>query len=121
MITFLLIIHFLWIAFIVAMVPLIALGGIFGWEWVRKKNLRLIHIGMMGLVLAETIFAITCPLTWLENYLRPAGGDGYENGFVEAWLSRLIYYDFDQWVFVVTYGLFLGFILVLWKLVRPNY
>lgn len=36
-----------------------------------------------------------CPLTPLENHLREQGGQsGYAGGFIEYWISRILYPDF---------------------------
>lgn len=113
-----LILHFLWVAFVVLSVPLIALGGRLGWGWVRHRWYRRVHIIMMGIVTAEALLGVVCPLTLWENRFRRDGG--YEQGFVAHYVSRLLYYDFDPAVFTVAYVAFLGLILALYRWVPPR-
>jgi hypothetical protein len=117
----LLILHILFVLTVVALVPLILIGGWRGWVWVRSKPLRLIHLMMIGVVVAESVFGIPCPLTVWENDLRVAGGDvAYEAGFIADWVSRLLYWDFPAWVFTSIYIAFGLLILSLWFLVPPE-
>lgn len=94
-------------AFVVAGLPLIALGRAARWRWVDRRGFRLAHLGAIGIVVAEAWAGFACPLTTLETALRErAGSPGYAGGFVEHWLQRLLYYDAAPWVFVLGYSVF---------------
>lgn len=116
-----LIIHLAWVTFVVALTPLIMIGGFFRWRWIHHRGLRRMHVGMMLVVTLETLAGLTCPLTTLENNLRRlSGGPRYEDDFVAFWLRRILYWDFEPWVFTVVYVLFFALILVLYRLVPPR-
>lgn len=54
-------------------------------------------------------FGITCPLTTLENYLRGLGGEtGYEGGFIEHYVSTLVY-----WQMTAEIQILLGIMLII--------
>ena len=67
-------IHVLYVGFVVIAVPVILLGWLLKWKWVRNFWFRLIHLLMMAVVVVETGFGVTCPLTTWESDLRIAGG-----------------------------------------------
>jgi hypothetical protein len=106
-----LIFHALFVAVVVLSVPLIALGGLCGWQWVRNPWFRFGHLAMIAFVAGESLVGMACPLTVWENQLRiSASEQGYGNeDFIAAWLSRLIFYHFPPWVFTVAY---VGFALL---------
>ncbi|MGC2235081.1 MAG: DUF2784 domain-containing protein [Pyrinomonadaceae bacterium] len=57
-------------------------------------------------------FRLTCPLTTLENYLRQLGGeDGYEGGFIEHYVSALVY-----WQMTAQRQILLGVVLIAFNL-----
>ena len=63
--------------------------------------------GFVLVVVAEAWFGVVCPLTSLEMWLREqADGSTYAGGFIEHWLSRVLYYDAPPWVFTAVYSLF---------------
>ena len=121
MATLVLALHFLWVAVVVVSVPLISLGGVLHWDWVRNRKFRHAHLAMMGIVTLEALFSITCPLTLWENLLRKnVGESGYERGFLDYWLQRLLYYDFEPWIFATVYVLFFLLMIILYRLVPPS-
>ncbi|MBG0790570.1 MAG: DUF2784 domain-containing protein [Desulfovibrionaceae bacterium] len=107
--------HFLIAAFNALSLPVIWLGGLLGWRFVRNPWFRFSHVGLMGFVLAETVAGALCPLTVWETALRRAAGHGPAGEgqtFVGYWLGRLLFHDFTQTQFAVAYGLFFGLILL---------
>lgn len=99
------------VVFVVAGLILVVAGNLRGWRWVNAFWFRLLHLGAILVVVAESWFGIVCPLTSLENWLRlqaHAGGDagGYAGSFVEHWLQRLLYWQAPAWVFTLAYSLF---------------
>ena len=117
----LLVVHFVWVGFVILLVPLIVLGNVFQWRWIRNRTLRLLHLAMIALVTVEAVLSITCPLTLWEHRLRvSSGAKGYERSFVADWLERLLYYDLDPSTFLVIYILFLLLVGILYVRIPPD-
>lgn len=111
-----LVLHVAIVLFVVGGLMMIVLGNWrrTRWRWVNAWWFRLAHLGAIGVVVAESWFGITCPLTTLEAWLRVrAGAPAYGgSGFIEHWLQRLLYYDAPASVFTLGYTAFA--LLVLW-------
>lgn len=114
-------IHFAYVLAVLAPIALIPIGARLGWEWVRSRKLRAVHVGMMGFVLVETIAGAICPLTWLEYVLREKPLDGGEPpSFVRDWVSRLLFYEGPAWIFLAGYAAVFVLIVWLWLRVPPR-
>ncbi|KAA3659975.1 MAG: DUF2784 domain-containing protein [Calditrichaeota bacterium] len=117
----LLISHVLFVAFVVLGVVLIFVGAGLSWAWVRHFWFRILHLASIFIVVLESWFGISCPLTVWEMQLREMAGDTtYGGSFIEYWLQRILYYNAPEWVFTVCYTLFGGLVLASWIIVRPN-
>ena len=118
----LLILHALIVAFNVGAVPVIWVGHFRGWKFVRAFFFRAAHLALIGLIVAESVLGVICPLTIWEDTLRArAGADPrYQGGYVAHWLHRLILYDLDERFFVVAYGVFFALVIFTWVRVRPR-
>ncbi|WP_445011972.1 DUF2784 domain-containing protein [Vreelandella stevensii] len=115
-----LLLHVLFVAFVVLGLLAIYLGGLLGWHWVRYRLFRLVHLGAIGYVVVQAWLGAVCPLTTLEMALRAeAGSATYAGSFIQHWLQRLLYYTAPEWVFVAVYTLFGSLVLASWWLVRP--
>jgi hypothetical protein len=94
------IIHFLWILFLI-------FGGVWG-----KKNRLVRNIHIPGVVFACVVELCDwyCPLTHLEVWLRGRQypGEGYSGSFIAHYLERLIYIDLPRWVIIVLTILLFG-------------
>jgi hypothetical protein len=112
-----LIIHFAIVLFITAAVPLIYVGAALRWSWVREWRWRVVHIGAIVFVAAESIFGFACPLTVWEYMLR---GKVSESGFIESWVHRIMFYDLPTWVFSAAYIAFAVLVGVTWIVVPPK-
>jgi hypothetical protein len=113
--------HVAVVLFVVAGLVLVIAGNFLGWHWVNRLWFRLAHLGAIAVVVAETWFAITCPLTTLEMWLRAKGaGPTYSGSFIEHWLQRLLYYDAPAWVFTLVYSLFGLLVLATWWYFPPG-
>jgi hypothetical protein len=109
--------HFCITIFITFGLFFIPIGYKFNWEWVAKKRIRIIHIGMMMFVTLETVLGITCPLTSIENNLRRI----YQSkSFIEFWIKQVIYWDFTSQFFITLYCILLGWTFLMWKLFPPK-
>ena len=112
----LLLIHFGLAAFITIGFFIVPLGYKLGWNWIKKRNLRLLHLFLMGIITTETIVGLTCPLTVLENMFRDVD---YSMPFMSYWVAEMLYWDLPKQVFVLLYSLCFGWVLVLWKICPP--
>ena len=102
-----LIAHAAFIVFVVGGQGLILTGWVLGWRWPRNPLFRLTHAGAITLVVLESWFGVTCPLTWLEFRLRAGAGSPLAaDGFIAYWLQRLIFYDAPSWVFTLIHTAF---------------
>lgn len=117
----LLLLHALFVAFVVLMVPLVLIGGWRGWGWVRHPVLRLAHLGCIMVVVAQAWLGVVCPLTTWEMALRERAGEAvYAGSFLAHWLGELLYYRAPPWVFALVYSLFALLVVATWVWVRPR-
>ena len=108
-------VHLSIVAFVVLGLGLIIAGNLRGWRWVNHWWFRLAHGGAIAVVVLESWFGFTCPLTSFEMWLRSqANAATYGGGFVEHWLGRLLYYDAAPWVFMLGYSVFGVLVLAAW-------
>jgi hypothetical protein len=115
-----LMLHVLFVAFVVGGLALIFTGAARAWRWVRNPWFRLAHILAIGFVVVQSWFAAMCPLTTLENILREqAGSAAYKGDFIAHWLQAILYYNAPAWVFAVCYTIFGVLVLANWGMVRP--
>ena len=116
-----LIVHSLFVAFVVVGQALIMWGAVTGWGWVRHLWFRLAHLGAIGFVVIQAWLGEICPLTEWENALRQrAGESSYDGSFIAHWLGQLLYYDLPPWVFVLVYSLFGGLVVLFLWIVPPR-
>jgi len=116
----LLVVHFLYIAFVVGGQLAVIAGGFIGWGWVRNPTFRVLHGFAVGFVILESWVGVICPLTEWESTLRWSAGESkYPGTFIGYWVGRLIYYSAPEWVFTVIYSLFGAVVLASWFVVRP--
>ena len=109
-------IHFGLAACITSGFFIIPIGYKLGWNWIKKRNLRLLHLFLMGVIATETIVGLTCPLTVLENMFRDVD---YSMSLMSYWVAEILYWDLPSQVFVLLYSFCLGWVLILWKLCPP--
>ena len=116
-----LLLHVLFVAFVIAGLLLILAGRLLSWDWVRNWWFRVIHLGAIGIVVLQAWLGVICPLTRLETYLRDRAGDTtYAGSFVAHWLEAILYYRAPAWVFAVAYTLFAIVVVMSWVWVRPH-
>ncbi len=102
-----LVVHFLFVSFVIIGFLLILIGRLFGWPWIYLRVLRVTHLLAIGFVVVQSYFGQLCPLTLWENALRSdAGQAGYEGSFIQYWLQRILYFDAEPWVFGTIYTVF---------------
>jgi len=116
-----LIIHALFIAFVVLGATVVIVGGFKKWLWVRNPLLRWAHLVGVLFVTTQSWLGMTCPLTILEMKLRLMADDSlYTGGFVQHWLQELIYFAAPTWVFTAAYSLFGFLVVVSWFAFPPR-
>lgn len=105
---FILIVHLCFILFAI-------FGGllVLRWRWIWKLHLPAFLWGFL-----VQYFVWFCPLTTLENYFRALSGEaGYEGGFVEHYVSAIIYPGFIS----PNAHLFLAVLLVAFNILIYSY
>jgi hypothetical protein len=117
----LLVLHVLFVVFVVIGLFLILVGGPARWKWVRNPWFRLCHLLAIGVVILQSWLGRICPLTIWEMELRARAGDHvYAGTFISHWLQSLLYYRAPMWVFILVYTLFGLVVLMSWFMVRPR-
>lgn len=116
-----LVLHVLFVAFVIVGLVLVFVGGFLGWSWVRNRTFRIAHLVAIGIVVLQSWFGIICPLTTVEMALRARAGDAtYTGSFIAHWLESLLYYQAPAWVFAVCYTGFGAMVVASWFWVRPR-
>ena len=117
-----LLMHFVFVAFVVLGFVFIWIGYFAKWKFVRNPKFRICHIIAMGFVLCESLVGMICPLTEWENELRIKGGEGliYETGFMKEWVHQIMFFDFSALTFMIIYFLFFALILLTFWVIMPE-
>ncbi len=116
-----LLIHLLFVLFLVFGLILIFIGKLRSWSWIRNPWFRWIHLGSMGVVVLQSWLSVICPLTIWEMALRDKADDTvYAGTFVSYWLEKILYYQAPEWVFIIIYTVFGVLVLSSWFWIRPR-
>jgi len=116
-----LLLHVLFIVFVLAGQFLILLGAYWGWSWIRNWWFRIFHLGAIGIVVTRAWLSLICPLTILEMRLRAqAGQEQYEGSFIQFWLECLLYYEATAGIFIALYTVFGLFVVITWFRFPPQ-
>ncbi|WP_434985891.1 DUF2784 domain-containing protein [Vreelandella zhaodongensis] len=116
-----LILHVLFVAFVVLGLLAVYAGYFLSWRWVRHRLFRIAHLCAIGYVVVQAWLGIVCPLTTWEMALREkAGADIYAGSFIQHWLHNLLYFTAPEWVFILIYTAFGSLVLASWWVVRPD-
>ena len=118
-----LVVHFGFVSFVVGGLILIWIGWALRWEWVRNFWFRLAHLIAMGIVLAEALGGVICPLTTWEDKLRWMAGDGVRYGgtFIQHWLHRVMFYDVSNATMTAAYSVFFTLLAASLWVVKPRW
>jgi hypothetical protein len=117
-----LVMHAIFIAFVIVGFVLVLIGMFRRWGWIRNLWFRVIHLLAIGFVVADSWLGGICPLTEWESRLREAaGGVGYSESFIRHWLHKVVFYDFAPWFFTVAYTVFGILVLLAWIFVPPRF
>ncbi len=116
-----LVLHTLFVIFVVAGQLLVFIGYARRWSWVRNPWFRIGHLAAIAVVVLQSWLGAACPLTTWEMALRSrAGADAYSGDFIAHWLQTLLYYDFSPRTFLVCYSLFGLLVAASWWLIPPR-
>ncbi len=107
-----LIIHFLYVLFVVGSFPVIWLGAWFKMAFVRNRWFRYLHLAAILLVVVESLLGAVCPLTVWENTLRQVETD---SSFIQRWLHQIMFYNVSEGVLTVVYVVFAGLVAMTFK------
>jgi hypothetical protein len=109
--------HFAIVVFVVGGLVLILVGNRRGWPLVNRWWFRLAHVAAIAVVVAQAWLGVVCPLSTLESGLRArARQTPYDTGFIEHWLTRLLFYEAPAWVFTAAYTVFgLAVVAAWWR------
>ena len=78
----------------------------------RRRSLLFAHIPALIWSVSVELFQLPCPLTQIENHLRVLGGEaGYAGGFVEYFVSAILYAHVSA-----GFQMFLGVLLIVFNL-----
>ena len=113
-----LIVHFLYVLFVVGSLPLIWVGAWLKLNFVRNNGFRFTHLAAILFVVGESLAGVVCPLTAMENKLRQVETEG---SFIQHWLHQIIFYSFPESVLTIIYILFALLVAATFKFVPPNY
>lgn len=117
----LLVIHLLFVLFVVLGLFVIYLGYLLNWRRVRNRSFRIMHLIAIGIVVLQSWLGVICPLTIWETALREkAGVATYSGSFIQYWLHNVLYYIAPDWVFTLLYTGFGGLVLASWFVVPPH-
>ncbi len=118
----LLILHALFVAFVVLGLLLILMGMAARWQWTRNGWFRSLHLAAIIIVVAQAWLGVICPLTtWEMSFREKAGDTVYTGSFIEYWLHRIIFYQAEPWVFVLAYTLFGLAVIASWYFYPPRF
>lgn len=114
--------HFLYVLGVVLPIPLILIGAKRNWSWIRNKVFRRAHFCMIFFVVIESLLGIMCPLTVWEEALRrgESAGTTYPQGFISAWISKVMFFTFPPWVFTIQYLLVCLIVVLLYIWIPPR-
>jgi hypothetical protein len=116
-----LIIHLLFVGFVVLGLVFILIGMWKKWPWVHNRIFRITHLIAIGIVVAQAWLDRLCPLTLWENELREKAGEaGYSETFIEHWLHEILFYQAEPWVFTTLYTCFGALVVLVWFLGRRS-
>jgi hypothetical protein len=62
-----LVVHFLFIVFVIGGFALICIGAALRWRWIRDIRFRIAHLAAIVFVALEALAGVMCPLTVWED------------------------------------------------------
>jgi hypothetical protein len=116
-----LLIHILFVCFVVVGLVVIIAGGLLRLSFVRNPWFRIAHLCAIAVVVLQSWLGMMCPLTIWEMALREKAGVAvYEGDFIAHWLQEILYYTAPPWVFLAGYTFFGLLVAATWIWLRPR-
>ena len=120
------VIHILYVAYVVVGLGLILIGLRRKWRWVRNPWFRITHLVAILIVVYELIVKANCPLTTWEMQLRGSAGQATnQTTFMDRLLSFILIADAPGWLIndlYFAFGLAIALLFVFapprWKKVK---
>ena len=113
-----LVLHFAYVMFVGGGLLAIWVGYALRWQWVRNLWFRVLHFAAIAIVAAEALVGVMCPLTILEDALRPGREAG--GSFLQRWLHAVMFWDWPLWVFTALYLAFTAVVAATFLLLPPR-
>ena len=105
-----LIVHFLFVLFVIGGLMLTWIGAWRSWRWIRSLKFRIAHLIAIVFVACESLLGMVCPLTEWEDALRNTGttigGAAGDKSFVARWVHQLMFFSAPEWIFTALYVVF---------------
>jgi hypothetical protein len=102
--------HFAYVSYVLLGELAILIGIAFKWQWIRNPWFRWTHLAAIGIVAAEAVLGVPCPLTEWENGLRLLAGETITgDSFIGALINNLMFFDVSEEVLT---GCYIGFALL---------
>jgi len=109
--------HLVVIGFNVLGLLAIPVGAALGWNWVRVRWWRALHLASWAVVALQAAMGRACFLTIWEDRLTGQAG---QPPLIERTVDRLIYWPLPIWVFGAVYLVMFGAVAALWFLEPPG-
>ena len=114
--------HFAFVLFVIAGLLITWIGYFAGWRFARNPWFRGAHLLAMGVVVAESLCGVVCPLTSWEASLRiKAGKDpSYAGSFIQHWVHRVMFFEISERTFTLIYVAVFALIALSFVVIRPR-
>jgi hypothetical protein len=113
-----LVMHAAFVLFVVGGLPAIWIGFASGRRWCTNPWFRGLHLAAIGFVVVASLLGYACPLTVWEDALR---GASPATGFIQRWVSAILYWNAPTWVFTALYVAFGALVVWTWIRVPPRW
>ena len=112
-----LLVHAAFVLFVVGGLAAVWIGAALDRAWCRNRWFRALHAAAIGFVVVETLLGYACPLTLWEAALR---GTRADRGFIQQWVSAVLYWDAPAWLFAALYAAFGAVVAWTWVRIPPR-
>lgn len=115
--------HLLYVVFAVGGQAAILVGWPLKREFIRNASFRVAHLAAVGLVAAEAVMDVSCPLTVWEYNLRQLGGQFVHRdiSFIARLARMVLFFDLPEWSFRVLHIVFGVVVLATFILIPPRF
>lgn len=113
-----LVLHAAFVFFVVGGLVVTWVGFAVGRAWCANPWFRGLHLAAVGFVVVESLLGYVCPLTVWEDALR---GSGAQTGFIQRWVSAILFWNAPSWAFTLLYVTFGALVAWTWIRVPPRW